>query len=532
MTTRPGSLRCGLALSAAGAAFIALCWVPTGLAPLLPVGFLLLLRGARHARSYRDAVLLGVTYGAAEYAVAANFMLALLRYSWLAIVYWLLTILFIIPFAIVVVAGALWLERNARLPRSLGFAVLWVAMEKLRTMGELSFPADLFAHAFGTAPSFLALAPVVGPFGVVFVVLLAAAALDAAVEHARDPRRRLAFLAAGLALWLLPPAAALPGTGRSTERPAAAAPAVAAGAPHAPGIVRVGIVQPSVGPLEKKNRIGWPVIWDRLRSFSRDAARGADLVLWPESARPGFATLRNGSIEDREVAAIAREIGVPILYGTVIAEFDGDSTLASALYNGAVLMRPDGACGGWYGKQRLLPFVEGVPFGKFIGLGPRKRARGGAQTGTLGLLGNFTAGPQPTIFEVGDARIAVLICYEGQYPQLGRAASLAGANMLAVLTNDMWWGDSVFPPWHARMVAARARELRMPVVRAANNGISSLTDAEGRFGPRTRLGPPATLTVDVPIAQRPPTFYARNGDLSIPLLLAGVAVYGVLARRR
>jgi apolipoprotein N-acyltransferase len=203
-----------------------------------------------------------------------------------------------------------------------------------------------------------------------------------------------------------------------------------------------------------------------------------------------------------------------------------------ALYNGAALVRADGSFGGWYGKQRLLPLAEGVPFGKLLGLDPRRRAREGHRRGYLSLLGNFTAGPEPTIFEVGPARIGVLISYEGMYSQLARSYRQRGANVLAVLTNDIWWGHSTFAPWHARMIATRAVEEDVPAVRAANNGVSSVTSGRGVIGPRTKLDEVRTITVE--LTPGPPgagTFYTRYGDWILWILpLAPLAAWLITRR--
>lgn len=140
------------------------------------------------------------------------------------------------------------------------------------------------------------------------------------------------------------------------------------------------------------------------------------------------------------------------------------------------------------------------------------------------MLGNFSSGPGPTLFQVKQARIGVLICYESFYPRLVRAYSLKGANVLAVLTNDIWWGHSAFTAWHARMASSRAREGGLPVVRAANSGISSLTDAQGRLVARTGFNEVRTLEVELTPRNGTPTFYAHYGDwilwlaLILPLL--------------
>ncbi|MCU0225642.1 MAG: apolipoprotein N-acyltransferase [Acidobacteria bacterium] len=506
--------------AAAGGGLFGLCWLPFGLAPLIPLAFLLMMLGLQGARTTRQALWLGALCEAIRYVVGAHFLLALLAYSPLAAVFYLATIVYIVPMGMLSWWGAFQLERWTGLPRPVGLALGYTLFEKLRSVGDLSFPADLTDHAFGTNPSFLAWSDWIGPFGVTLtmcgVALLALRAIDA------KPRRRaaLAWGAAALALWAGAPLTGLL-AGRAAERGSEGA------------RFRVGIVQPATPVADKLDPARAPLVWDELKRLTLEAAPGADLVLWPETARPGYLFLREGEPpRDPEVAAIARAAGVPILYGAHLAEVEGGE--AVALYNGAALVRADGSFGGWYGKQRLLPLAEGVPFGRLLGLDPRQRARDGQHRGYLTLIGNFTPGPEPTIFEVGPARIGVLICYEGMYAQLARTYRQRGANVLAVLTNDLWWGHSTFAPWHARMIASRAVEEAMPAVRAANSGVSSVTDGRGASGPRTGLDEIRTLTVELtPGPAGSGTFYTRYGDWVLWILpLAPLAAWAASRVRR
>ncbi|MFN7965918.1 MAG: apolipoprotein N-acyltransferase, partial [Acidobacteriota bacterium] len=267
--------------------------------------------------------------------------------------------------------------------------------------------------------------------------------------------------------------------------------------------------------------------WEQMKSLTRQAAEGKDLVLWPETARPGRLFLEEGSeTHDPEMEAIARDVGVPILYGAEIVRVRGKEVLG--LYNGAALAHPDGRPGQWYGKQRLLPFVEGVPFGDWFGYDPATRAR--SQDGKpsyLTLLGNFSRGPEPTIFLVKQARIGVLICYEGMYPPLAREYAMRGANMIVVLTNDIWWGRSVFAPWHSQMVTGRANEMNLPIVRAANSGVSSYTDNNGVQHEHSDLMWTGTLPVQAEFdPDHRPTFYARVGDWPIWVLILMLVLGG------
>ena len=501
---------------------MALCWLPLGLAPTMPLGAFLVLRGIRSAETRREALWIGFFFGLARYAVASHFLLWLMRYSVpLGLTIYLLAIAYIIPQALFECWAAFRLEKSARLPRALGLGLAYVGVEKLRTVSDLSFPADVLAHAFGTNPAWLSWTPVTGPHGVAVLVFATAWLLDLAWERRGQRPAALGLGAAALLLWLAP---AVSGLALDRAR-AAEVRTVTEDTP------RILVVQPAMYPDDKMQRDRWPALWQRLIEMSAEGDQ-ADLIVWPETTRPGPLIWRDGeSPRDPEMEKIADAIGVPILYGSEIARLEQGKV--RAIYNGAALVVPGRGTVDWYGKQRLLPLVEGVPFADLIGWDPSKRDHD--KQGYLTLLGNFSRGPVPTVFEVGDLRIGVLICYEGMYGALGRRYRIDGANMLVVMTNDAWWGNSLFAPWHARMVAAQARSLQLPLVRAANSGVSSWTDATGSFGSRTELDARTVLPVAVNVRDTPPTFYARNGDWlawACWLVLIGAFVVGLLTGRR
>ncbi len=499
-------------LAAAGGAAIGVCWLPLGLSPLMPLSLYPAMIGIRRTDTWREALRFGLFFGAARYAVAAHFLLALLAWSPLAIVIYGLAIVFILPFSAVEALGAWWLERRAGIPRPYGLAFGWVVMEKVRAWGDLSFPADLLSHAFGRHPAWLAWEPWTGPFGLTLLVVLGAALVESAWARRAAPRRAAPFAAAAAALWLGPPL-----TDLVSPPPAPSGPEL-----------RVAVVQPSVTLDDKLRRERWPAMRERLEAMTLAAARGADLVVWPESARPGpLVWDASKPFGDPVMEELAAKAGVPILYGCDIARMRDGSV--EALFNGAALARPDGRPGGWYAKQHLLPLVEGIPFAKAFGLDPAKRRRDDRR-GYLTLLGNFTPGGDPFLFEVGPARIGVLICYESFYPELSRAYRAHGANALVVLTNDAWWGWSVFPRWHAAMIAARAREQGLPVVRAANNGVSSSVGADGRTTEATGLYEITVLRTRLVPAPVGRTLYTTLGDWPVWLVLAFCGVASIRGR--
>ena len=136
--------------------------------------------------------------------------------------------------------------------------------------------------------------------------------------------------------------------------------------------------------------------------------------------------------------------------------------------------------------------------------------------------------------EVDGIRLGLLICYESQYPQFTRRYRELGADALVVVTNDAWWGKSLFAKQHAQILASRARESGIPIIRAANDGVSQITDSRGRTTASTKRGRDTVLTGEVALAGGSPTFYARHGDwiLGLDLLVLAGIVASAWWRRR
>ena len=510
-------LRIGLALGAG--VLWGVCCLYTGLAPFLPLAFLLALQGLRQVETPRQAVWFGLLFGTVRYAVGSNFLLALGSFGLLGYAFYPAAISYYLPFAVLESWGALRLERLLGIPRVAAFGILYTALEPIRSLGDLSFPTDLLAQAFGVWPQWLALTPWTGPYGVTLMILLCAALMDQAWRRRRQFRGAVALTAAVL-VWSLPvivDQVAGPKL-RDDPRP-----------------LHVAILQPVTGVQEKMDRSARPAIWNALEQMTMAASAAEvkpDLIVWPESSRPDPITWKGqGPFRDDRMQRLARKAGAPILYGTVIAKVD-DGRL-KALYNGAALAFPDSRPAQWYGKQQLLPVAEKVPFRRLLGLDPYASDQSTERKKTLPMLGRFLEGPEPTLFQVDDLRFGVLICYEGMYPGLSRAYRRQGANALMILTNDAWWGDSEFVPWHAQKVAFISRGLEIPVIRAANNGISSLTDIRGRRPVATALDERTVVHVRVRPGSPETTFYAKTGNIGLfGLLVVCCAIFPVMNRIR
>jgi apolipoprotein N-acyltransferase len=174
--------------------------------------------------------------------------------------------------------------------------------------------------------------------------------------------------------------------------------------------------------------------------------------------------------------------------------------------------------------------VDLVPFGEFLPLRPVLR-RVGLKKLTSGTL-DFVPGPGRVTLPILDLPPASpLICYEAAFP--GRAtASGERPAWLANITNDGWFGTSSGPFQHLAMARMRAVEEGLPLVRAANTGISVVTDAYGRILARLGLNESGVIDVALPAALPEPSPARRAGALLFPALLLIVAALSFVVDRR
>jgi apolipoprotein N-acyltransferase len=175
-----------------------------------------------------------------------------------------------------------------------------------------------------------------------------------------------------------------------------------------------------------------------------------------------------------------------------------------------------------YDKAHLVPFGEYLPFDKVLGaIGFKKLTQG---------LGSFASGPKsrPLLQVPGLPPVAGLICYEVLFPGhvVDRSAQ---AGLIINVTNDGWFGDTTGPRQHFHQTRVRAVEEGLPVIRAANNGISAIIDPFGRVRAVIGLNVKGVIDGRLPLAAGP-TPFVRLGD-SVFFLLLSVAFIWARASR-
>jgi apolipoprotein N-acyltransferase len=313
--------------------------------------------------------------------------------------------------------------------------------------------------------------------------------------------------------------------------------------------VRLRIMQPNLQQDEKFNYAQKQQVMSRYLALSDRASgpqstgvRDVTHLIWPESAFPFFLA--------READALAQIAGL-LPKGTVLItgavrppETKPGEPIIRA-YNSIYAIDHDGSIVSVYDKVHLVPFGEYLPFQDLLerlGLVQLTKVRGG-----------FIAGDRRRNQHVpGAPSFLPLVCYEiifpgGAVPRSERAGWLydhlgryvdwpfvAGSGerpgWLLNLTNDGWFGASAGPYQHFQQARVRAIEEGLPLVRAANTGISAVVDPLGRVIASLPLGTEGVLDAPLPQAISPTT-YARAGDGPLAMM-AGLALVVIMRARR
>ena len=243
-----------------------------------------------------------------------------------------------------------------------------------------------------------------------------------------------------------------------------------------------------------------------------------EVILWPETAMP-FALDQGflGRTEQRQLLNQLTQWNRPLVTGAYSVDSQKKDHLGNSLISNAVFfLGPNGlALAEIYDKTDLLVFGEYMPFGTRLPFLYK----------LLPFVGNYKIGPGPSLRDVQLAgkkvRMGPQICYESLNPGFSRGLSEKGAQIIFNVTNDSWFGWWAEPFQHQIMTLGRAIEVRRPLVRATNTGISSVILANGERLEDSPLNVSWAHTYDVRYLANPPqTTYVKWGHLDWLLWLA------------
>jgi apolipoprotein N-acyltransferase len=257
---------------------------------------------------------------------------------------------------------------------------------------------------------------------------------------------------------------------------------------------------------------------DRASGPGSSGVRDASILIWPESAFPFFLTREADAMA--EIADLLSRGSTVLITGSVRAPDLPPETRITRAYNSIYVIDHDGSVLSLYDKLHLVPFGEYLPFQnwmEYLGLEQLTKIQGGFIPGTVRHSLQIPNAP----------RALPLICYEAIFPSAVATQDRPG--WIVNVTNDGWFGISTGPHQHLQQARMRAIEQGLPLVRAANTGISAVIDPLGRIVAELGLGIEGVLDSKLPAAI-PPTVYARTGNIPAAILLAAAFLFVV--RRR
>jgi apolipoprotein N-acyltransferase len=395
--------------------------------------------------------------------------------------------------------------------RVLTLAAALSSAEWLRGHLLTGFPWNAFGYAL-TSP--LPLAQGVSLFGIWGLTFIAIAvfASPAVLADDRGETRRpyVPVLLAGLTLAAL----AAYGAIRLARNPTATVEGV-----------RLRIMQPNVPQDERFNYNAKQQILSRYVSLSEGGAganglREVNFLIWPESAFPFFLTR-----EPDALATIANMLApdTVLLTGAASLAEQVPGRTGLRAYNSVYVIDHNGAILAKYDKLHLVPFGEYLPFQdtlERLGLTQLAHIPGGFVPGARRLKIALPGAPE----------VLPLICYEIIFP--GEAIPPGERpGWLLNVTNDAWFGMSPGPYQHFQQARVRAVEEGLPLVRAANNGISAVVDPLGRIVASLPLGQDGILDTALPRALDTTT-YASIKDVLFLIVVSATLLVSFVARLR
>ncbi len=392
-------------------------------------------------------------------------------------------------------------------------AALWSVLEVAKGVLFTGFPWNpLGALPFGHPPFFL-MASITGVTGLSFMIVLANGWLAIGIEEFGKsfPTSRLPkgfpfiLLSLQIIVWI--------GVGeRSSPSPE-----------HSARSVRVSLIQGNIPQDHKWTR---PFISHSIRTYlsmSQSAIRsGGQIIIWPETALPIAYNAPPTAVEEEVTRTFS--LPVPLITGTLGLERD-ERTRSYQFSNDAIGIDPQHPAPQLYRKTHLVPFGEYIPLPSLFWW----------LRNMTGITGDLKPGKTPEIFsfpiEGHSLSAAPVICYEALYPSLIRKIARRNPDLLVVLSDDAWFGNSDAPYQLFRQSLLRSVENGIPLVRSANTGISGTVTPDGSIRGKTSLFKRQAVTILLSLSHAE-TFYRKYGEWVFRLsLIYLIGLFAILKMR-
>jgi apolipoprotein N-acyltransferase len=312
--------------------------------------------------------------------------------------------------------------------------------------------------------------------------------------------------------------------------------------------VDVVVVQPNLNPYNEQFELDPMVVTERMLALANEKSDSlTDFAVFPESAiqeyifedqinrSPSIARIRKFNRSYARMNVItgisSRKIFQPGEPLSVSARKFSDAEMYYDSYNTALFIAHDSTFQ-IYHKSKLTPGVELMPYLDVFPFIKKFAIDLGGTTGSLGV------NPDQTPFVISSKlKVAPCICYESVYGEFMNRFIQNGANVIFVITNDGWWGNTPGHRQHMLFSVIRAIETRRSIARSANTGISCFINQRGDISQRTTYWVPAAIRQKINANDRI-TFYVEHGDyigrffLLVALLSGLMTIYASFRKKR
>lgn len=396
------------------------------------------------------------------------------------------------------------------------FVAIWMSFEKLHLAWEFTWPWLNFGNVFADYPKLIQWYDTFGATGGSFWILTANVFAFYTVriwEAARKRRELIKNIAILGGFILIPMLISILKFNSFDEKPV--------------GSVNVLLLQPELNPYTEKYSKDSLTILNEMLQLAEDNSTGKiDFYIGPETSLPGYGSISEAGFEKSILLGDIKQFLArhpQSVFATGISSHRNfwnkeDASKGARKYNDVEIWRDDynsaiqiipGKPVEVYHKAKLVPGVEIFPY-----INTLKPLLGDAMLNFGGTTSSLGIDKDRKVFSnpYNPGRLAPIICYESIYGEFTGDYVKKGANFLAIMTNDSWWGVS---QGHKQLLAyarLRAIETRREIARSANSGVSAHINAKGEILADTIYLDKTALPAKINLYDKI-TFYTKSGDL-------------------
>lgn len=414
----------------------------------------------------------------------------------------------------------------------LGLTSFWMAYEYLHQTWELQFPWMTLGNGFANFHQLIQWYEYTGVYGGTLWIWGANILFFLLAWQYKHKRQAISSrgLAITAAVWIVLPASFSIGRYSSYEE-------------HI-NPSEVVVVQPNIDPFGKVGAIDPSQQLNILMDLSAKVGKpNTEFFIWPETAISSRGGINEDTFRDHTIYTKLFDFLDNYHNGNILSGIESyriyqdQATLSAQKYdegiyidhfNAAVLIDQSSKLQ-FYHKSKLVPGVEHLPFGSVLAFMKPLFAHFGGSTGGYG------SQKEPSVFySASGIGAAPVICYESIWGNYVTQYVKKGAQFIAIITNDGWWGNTSGKDQHLQYAKLRAIENRRWVARSANTGISGFINQRGDIVQKTEWWTPASLTQEINLNEEI-TFYTIYQDLIAYLFIVIAIIFAtllILTRRK